>query len=95
MFFDKLKIINHVHMEMRFIPFSKVLEEFAGKLVAFIAELKFVIQNLCAFFLNKSTFLVSWAATFAIRQFYSFSFSIARAHTVQSAPLSNYQVLII
>jgi len=61
---------------MFFIPFGKVYYKVAGKLVAFIAEFNFVIQKLFAFFLNKRALLVSRSATFAVRQFDSFSFSI-------------------
>ena len=76
MFFDEFKIVNHIHVVMCFISFSKVFYEFTGKLVAFIAELNFVIQKLFAFFLNKRALLVSKAATIAVRQLDSFSFSI-------------------
>ena len=67
MFFDISKIVDHIHSVTLFIAFGEVYYEFAGKLVALIAELNFVIQNLCAFFLNKRTFLVSRATTFAVR----------------------------
>ena len=61
---------------MLFIVFGEVYYEFAGKLAAFIAELNLVIQNLFAFFLNESTFLVSGTTTSAVRKLDSFSFSI-------------------
>jgi len=75
-FFNIPKIVNHIHTVMYFITFGKVFYEFAGKLVAFIAEFHLVIQKLFAFFLKKRALLVSGAATFAVRQFDSFSFSI-------------------
>ena len=61
---------------MCFISFSNMFQVFTGKLVAFTAELNFVVHKQLATFLKKRTILVSRSATFAVRQFDSFSFNI-------------------
>ena len=85
MFFDISKIVDHIHSVTLFIFFSEVNYELAGKLVALIAKLNFVIQNFFTFFLNKRALFISWAATTAVRQFDSSCFSIVFISKIAAA----------
>ena len=65
--FNITKIFNKARPEMCLIPPVDLLQPFAGEVFAFIAELRFAIQEHVASLFDKSAYLVPGPAAFTVR----------------------------
>jgi hypothetical protein len=65
--FDEIQILYHAHSVTRFVPTVNGSQPITWKATALKTENNLIICQLRTMFFQKSTFLVSWSAAYAIR----------------------------
>lgn len=70
------QVFNHADPVIGYVAFLEIKQFIAWERVAFITESYVMIAELFAFFLDKRALFVSGAATFTVRQFYTFGSNI-------------------
>jgi hypothetical protein len=65
--FDEIQILYHAHSETRSVPTVNGSQSITWKATALKTESNFIICQFGTMFFQKSTFLVSWSAAYAIR----------------------------
>jgi len=66
--FDEIQILYHAHSVTRSVPTVNGSQPITWKATAFETESDLIICQFGTMFFQKSTFLVSWPAAYAIRQ---------------------------